>query len=111
MLKALSSVSNRSMFVLSPFRNLSLVISVVCSLALHVLILYNKRIASLFGVTALTGRHWKVVAAFALPLLVIEEVLKFVDAQVAAARNEDSSRDSESDPLKRDSVAPTVNIF
>jgi hypothetical protein len=111
MLKALSSVSNRSMFVLSPFRNLSLVISVVCSLALHVLILYNKRIAALFGVTALTGRHWKVVAAFALPLLVIEEVLKFVDAQVAAARTEGRSRDSESDPLKRDSVAPTVNIF
>jgi magnesium-transporting ATPase (P-type) len=60
MIKALSSVSKRSFVKITPFANPFLVVAVLCSMGLHMLLLYNKTLSSLFGVAPLAAKHWKV---------------------------------------------------
>merc|ERR1712142_538212 len=79
MLNALNSVSeNQSLLVMPPWRNWSLLTAITASMALHFLILYAPFMKSIFRVTPLNYTEWKAVLKFSLPVLLVDEALKFV---------------------------------
>jgi len=79
MLNALNSVSeNQSLLVMPPWRNWSLLTAITTSMALHFLILYAPFMKAIFRVTPLNWVEWKAVFYFSVPVLLVDEVLKFV---------------------------------
>lgn len=78
MLKALSAVSlTQSILVSPPWSNPVLVLGVTVPFLLHLGILYIPALAQVFGLAPLTRQEWVVVAKFALPILLVEEALKY----------------------------------
>ena len=78
MLKALSATSlTQSVLRSPPWTNPTLMVGVAVPFLLHLGILYIPALAQVFGLAALTRQEWAVVAKFALPILLVEEVLKY----------------------------------
>lgn len=83
LLKALSAVSlDQSLLTVAPWRNAYLPAAVALPMALHLAALYLKPLAGLFGLHPLSWEQWKVVLAFALPVLLLEEVLKAIGRRI-----------------------------
>jgi magnesium-transporting ATPase (P-type) len=79
MLKALSAVSlTQSIFRSPPWSNPTLILGVTVPFLLHLCILYIPPLAKAFGLAPLNKLEWTVVAKFALPILLVEEALKFI---------------------------------
>ena len=79
LLKALSAVSlDSSIFKVQPWQNPWLLPGVLLPLALHLAVIYWSPLASIFGLAPLNRREWKVVALFSLPVVVLEEILKYI---------------------------------
>ena len=79
MLKALSAVSlDGSMMRIPPWKNRWLLLGVTVPFLLHLAVLYVPLLATTFGLAPLTKREWQVIFKFALPILVLEEVLKWI---------------------------------
>lgn len=79
MLNALNSVSeNQSLLVMPPWRNWSLLTAITASMLLHFLILYAPFMKAIFRVTPLNWVEWKAVVYFSLPVIFVDEILKFV---------------------------------
>ncbi|XP_057430619.1 calcium-transporting ATPase 3, endoplasmic reticulum-type [Lotus japonicus] len=78
MFNALNNLSeNQSLLVIPPWSNLWLVGSIVITMLLHTLILYVRPLSVLFSVTPLSWADWMVVLYLSLPVIIIDEVLKF----------------------------------
>lgn len=83
LLKALSATSmDASIFALSPFRNPILILAVAASFGIHLGVLQIETLANIFGLTKLSVREWRMVASFAVPILVLEEILKFIGRRI-----------------------------
>jgi Ca2+ transporting ATPase len=79
MLNALNSLSeNQSLLVMPPWRNWSLIFAISTSMALHFLILYAPFMKAIFRVTPLNWTEWKAVFYFSIPVILLDEVLKFI---------------------------------
>ena len=79
MLNALNSLSeNESIFSLPPWKNIYLIGAVFLSMALHLLILYVPWLSTLFSITSLNLKEWEGVLLISLPVLIIDEFLKWV---------------------------------
>ena len=79
LLKALSAVSLDSSLVrVQPWQNPWLIPGVLLPLALHLLVIYWSPLANIFGMSPLSASEWKVVAMFSFPVVILEEVLKWV---------------------------------
>ncbi|ORX58744.1 SERCA-type calcium-translocating P-type ATPase [Hesseltinella vesiculosa] len=79
MLNAMNSLSeNESLLTLPLWNNPYLVFSIVLSMALHFMILYVPFFSKLFAIVPLNTEEWKGVLYISLPVIVIDEVLKFV---------------------------------
>jgi len=82
LLNAFNAVSeDASLLVRPPWTNPYLVVACGGSAALHCLILYTPALASIFGVCPLDAHDWMLVALFSLPVLLLDEVLKFFSRQ------------------------------
>ncbi|TKY74962.1 Calcium-transporting ATPase 3, endoplasmic reticulum-type [Spatholobus suberectus] len=78
MFNALNNLSeNQSLLVIPPWSNMWLVASIILTMLLHILILYVRPLSVLFSVTPLSWADWTVVLYLSLPVIVIDEVLKF----------------------------------
>ncbi|KAI4316602.1 hypothetical protein L6164_024568 [Bauhinia variegata] len=78
MFNALNNLSeNQSLLVIPPWSNVWLVGSIILTMLLHILILYVHPLSVLFSVTALSWSDWMVVLYLSLPVVLIDEVLKF----------------------------------
>lgn len=78
MFNALNNLSeNQSLLVVTPRSNLWLVASIFLTMFLHMLILYIKPLSILFSVTPLSWSDWRTVLYLSLPVILIDEVLKF----------------------------------
>ncbi|XP_027904102.1 calcium-transporting ATPase 3, endoplasmic reticulum-type isoform X3 [Vigna unguiculata] len=78
MFNALNNLSeNQSLLVIPPWSNMWLVASIIITMLLHILILYVHPLSILFSVTPLSWADWTVVLYLSLPVIVIDEVLKF----------------------------------
>jgi len=84
MLKALSAVSvNDSLLRVAPWRNRWLLFGVAGPFLLHLAVLYSSSLGipgfgKAFGMVPLTKEDWKTVLMWSAPILLVDEILKFV---------------------------------
>merc|ERR1739844_483989 len=79
MANALNSVSeNQSLVVMPPWINMYLLLAMALSFSLHFMILYVDVFNVVFNISALSFDQWMVVLKFSLPVLLVDEALKFV---------------------------------
>merc|ERR1712087_585893 len=79
MFNALNALSeDGSLVQMPPWANPYLILAMVVSFGMHFVILYVDFLADMFKVAPLSWKEWKVVLAFSLPVILIDEVLKFV---------------------------------
>merc|ERR1719334_240464 len=79
MANALNSVSeNQSLLVMHPWVNIYLLMAMALSFSLHFMILYVDVFNVVFNISALSFEQWMVVLKFSLPVLLVDEALKFI---------------------------------
>ncbi|CAL1276674.1 unnamed protein product [Larinioides sclopetarius] len=79
MLNAMNSLSeNQSLVVMPPWINPFLLGAMALSMTLHFVILYVDILSSVFSVTPLNGEEWLAVMKMSIPVVLLDEVLKFV---------------------------------
>merc|ERR1712223_1235787 len=79
MANALKSVSeNQSLAVMPPWVNPYLLGAMALSFSLHFVILYTDFLNVVFNISALPFDQWMVVLKFSMPVLLLDEALKFV---------------------------------
>mmetsp|Transcript_9845 Transcript_9845/g.29264 ORF Transcript_9845/g.29264 Transcript_9845/m.29264 type:complete len:1209 (+) Transcript_9845:304-3930(+) len=89
MFKALSAVSmNDSLFKVAPWRNKWLLFGVAGPFLLHLSVLYSSKLGlpgfgEAFGMVSLTKEHWKTVLFWSTPILLVDEILKFIGRRIA----------------------------
>lgn len=72
---------DQSLLVIGIFDNLWLWGAISISTLLHCLILYIPFLAKIFGTVPLSINDWILVLIFSLPVILIEEVLKFISRE------------------------------
>jgi Ca2+-transporting ATPase len=78
MFNALNALSeDGSLLSMPPWSNPYLIVAMFVSFGMHFLILYVEPLAKIFSVAPLDWNEWKLVLAFSLPVILIDEVLKF----------------------------------
>jgi P-type Ca2+ transporter type 2C len=79
LLKALSAVSlDGSLYRVQPWKNPWLLPGVLVPFLLHLAVINIKPLANIFGLAPLSWTEWKAVLAFASPIVILEEVLKYI---------------------------------
>ncbi|GFT14275.1 hypothetical protein NPIL_195961 [Nephila pilipes] len=79
MLNAMNSLSeNQSLTVMPPWINPWLLGAMALSMTLHFVILYIDILSSVFSVTPLNGEEWFAVMKMSIPVVLLDEVLKFI---------------------------------
>lgn len=79
MLNAMNSLSeNQSLTVMPPWINIWLLASMALSMTLHFVILYIDILSAVFSVTPLNMEEWFAVMKISLPVVLLDEVMKFV---------------------------------
>lgn len=79
MLNAMNSLSeNQSLIVMPPWSNMWLIASMALSFGLHFVILHIEFLSTVFQVTPLTIEEWLTVMKFSIPVVLLDETLKFV---------------------------------
>uniref|UniRef100_A0A914ID84 Cation-transporting P-type ATPase C-terminal domain-containing protein n=1 Tax=Globodera rostochiensis TaxID=31243 RepID=A0A914ID84_GLORO len=79
MLNALNSLSeNQSLLKMPPWTNIWLCAAIALSMSLHFLILYVDILATVFQITPLNISEWTAVLKFSAPVILLDEILKFV---------------------------------
>ncbi|KAL0579971.1 hypothetical protein V5O48_002055 [Marasmius crinis-equi] len=83
MCNAMNSLSeNESLFKLPLWKNPFLVAAIALSMGLHFMILYVPFFSTLFAITPLNWDEWKAVLYLSAPVLVIDELLKFISSTI-----------------------------
>lgn len=79
MLNALNALSeDGSLLQMPPWANPMLILAIIGATGIHMLILYIPAFCPIFSVTPLDWHDWQLVLAFSVPVILIDEVLKFV---------------------------------
>lgn len=98
MFNALNSLSeNQSLFVMPPWRNPSLITAIIASFIMHFVILYFKITNTIFRITPLNWEEWVAVLYFSFPVIILDEILKFVSRQIAEPSHPTSPAKAKSD--------------
>lgn len=74
--------SSESLLTLPLWKNMKLVYAITLSMALHFALLYTPILQSLFSIVPLNGHEWKAVIYISLPVIFIDEALKFVERRM-----------------------------
>ena len=91
--KALSTVSiNQSILKVSPFQNPYLVIGVLVPFIVHLIILNNSVLATNFSVVPLSLEQWNEVFLWSIPIVFVDEVLKFVERRMYMDRSSNTTK-------------------
>lgn len=79
MFNAANALSEDNSLVRVPvWRNPWLLVAMLVSFGLHFVILYVPTLASIFSIVPLSFNEWLLVLAYSLPVVLIDEVLKFI---------------------------------
>ena len=91
MFNALNALSeDSSLFTIGIFANPFLLVAIAMSILLHCAIIYIPFLSNIFGTDPLTKNDWILVLLFSLPVIPIDECLKFISRQrikAAALKN------------------------
>nr|OQO24421.1 hypothetical protein B0A51_08640 [Rachicladosporium sp. CCFEE 5018] len=80
MLNAMNALSSSESLVTLPlWRNMVLVYAITLSMVLHFALLYTPILQGVFGIVPLGWEEWKVVLVWSAPIIVIDEVLKWME--------------------------------
>ncbi|KAL2007083.1 hypothetical protein VTN00DRAFT_8521 [Thermoascus crustaceus] len=74
--------SSESLFTFPLWNNLMLVYAIILSMTLHFAILYIPFLQGLFSILPMSWNEWKAVLAISAPVIVIDELLKFVERRL-----------------------------
>ncbi len=86
MFNAYNAISeDNSLLVITPFVNPYLIAATFSSTILHVMIVYVPFFNDVFSIHAMSLQEWLLVLAFALPVILVDEVLKFFGRMKNAA--------------------------
>jgi len=79
MLNAMNSLSeNQSLIAMPPWVNIWLILAMTLSMSLHFMVLYVPIFNTIFHICPLTLDEWIVVLKISFPVVIIDEVLKFI---------------------------------
>ncbi|KAI4461524.1 calcium-transporting atpase [Holotrichia oblita] len=88
MLNAMNSLSeNQSLIAMPPWCNFWLLGSMLLSFSLHFVILYVEVLAAVFQVCPLTPSEWITVLKFSIPVILLDEMLKFIARKITDGEN------------------------
>jgi len=94
MLNAFNALSeDGSLMQMPPWTNPYLILACMGSVLTHFVILYVPFLAKIFAVCPLDWHDWILVMAFSFPVIIIDEILKFVGRQRDARRRNLHKRD------------------
>lgn len=83
MLNALNALSeDSSILTIGLFANPWLLVAMALSVALHCMILYVPFFEGIFNTVPLTLNDWYLVFMFSVPVILIDEVLKFISRNI-----------------------------
>lgn len=83
MLNAMNALSSsESLLTLPLWENMMLVYAIALSMFLHFLLLYVPFLQALFSIVPLDWREWGAVLWISAPVILLDEVLKFVERRV-----------------------------
>lgn len=89
MCNALNSLSeNQSLLKMPPWENVWLLGSICLSMSLHFLILYVEPLPLIFQITPLDVTQWLMVLKISLPVILLDETLKFIARNYLEPGNE-----------------------
>ncbi|KUJ22835.1 calcium ATPase [Mollisia scopiformis] len=74
--------SSESLLTLPLWENMMLVYAIALSMALHFALLYTPVLQTLFSILPLNWAEWQAVLVISAPVILIDEVLKFVERQM-----------------------------
>ena len=95
MFNSLNALSDDgSLLTMPPWVNPWLLLAMSISFGLHFLILYVPFLAQVFGIVPLSLNEWLLVLAVALPVILIDEMLKFVGRCTSGLRASSGSKSS-----------------
>ncbi|KZV23944.1 calcium-transporting ATPase 4, endoplasmic reticulum-type-like [Dorcoceras hygrometricum] len=95
MFNSLNALSeDGSLVSMPPWVNPWLLLAMSVSFGLHFLILYVPFLARVFGIVPLSLNEWLLVLAVALPVILIDEILKFVGRCTSGIRTSNARRSS-----------------
>ncbi|KAK4483147.1 hypothetical protein RD792_010327 [Penstemon davidsonii] len=95
MFNSLNALSeDGSLVSMPPWVNPWLLLAMSVSFGLHFLILYVPFLAQIFGIVPLSLNEWLLVLAVALPVILIDEVLKFVGRCTSGIRESKARKSS-----------------
>ena len=87
MFNALNALSeNNSLLTTPPWSNPWLVGAIAVSMSLHLIILYVPFLAVVFTVAPLNYAEWKMVTYLSFPVILVDEVLKYVSRRMVGRR-------------------------
>ncbi len=79
MFNALNALSeDGSLLTMPPWANPWLLVAMVVSIGLHCVILYIPVLADIFSIVPLSLNEWALVVGLSFPVILIDEVLKFL---------------------------------
>jgi Ca2+ transporting ATPase len=73
--------SSESLLTLPLWKNMMLVYAIILSMALHFMLLYTPFLQTLFAIVPLNMNEWNAVLAISAPVILIDEVLKYLERQ------------------------------
>jgi Ca2+ transporting ATPase len=71
--------SSESLLTLPLWKNMMLVYAIALSMALHFALLYTPMLQTLFSIVPLDYEEWKAVVVISAPVILLDEVLKFIE--------------------------------
>lgn len=80
---------DNSLLTVPVWTNPWLLVAMSVSFGLHFLILYVPMLADIFSIVPLAWNEWLLVLAYALPVVLIDEVLKFIGRNFVNKKKED----------------------
>ncbi|KAL7535384.1 hypothetical protein ACHAXR_006456 [Thalassiosira sp. AJA248-18] len=84
MFNALNALSeDGSLVTMPPWSNPYLLLAMIVSFGMHFVILYVDFLADMFNVTPLDFDEWMVVMAFSVPVIFIDEILKYAGRRMS----------------------------
>lgn len=82
-----------SLLVVKPWDNPYLLLAVVGSVLSHCFILYTPLMNSVFSIVPLSWDEWKLVLAFAAPVILVDEVLKLIGRTIGRGKRAVQAKD------------------
>jgi len=93
MLNAMNALSSsESLLTLPLWRNMMLVYAITLSMALHFILLYTPVLQTLFQIVPLNWNEWYAVILISVPVLLIDEVLKWMERVFVVSAEKDEAR-------------------